>query len=138
MSDPAAATRELPIPPAPWWLTGEGYIFPLKSTREHVLRHGFLPPSEQDCFVGGWGAWMLVRYRDSPVGPYDELLYIPGYSRRGWRLTWQITKIYVSTEASARAGIRTWGLPKEVAPFAFTTEGDALRAVVGEPSDPFF
>ena len=138
MSDLAVTVPELPIPRPPWWLKGEGYIFPLKSTREQALRCGFLPPSERESFVGGWGAWMVVRYRESPVGPYDELLYIPGCSRRGWRLTWQITKIYVSTQASARAGIRNWGIPKEVAPFHFTDESGALRVRVGDDAEPFF
>ena len=138
MCDPATTVSERPVPLPPWWLEGEGYIFPLKSSRDHALRCGFLPPSEQADFLGGWGVWMLVRYRESPVGPYDELLYIPGCSRRGWRLSWQISKIYVSTQASARAGIRNWGLPKEVAPFEFTEDKGALKVRVGEASDPLF
>ena len=126
------------VPPPPWWLTGEGYIFPVRCSRDVALQQAFIPPSEHGAYVGGWGAWMVVRYRESPVGPYDELLYIPGCSRRGLRFSWQISKIYVSTRASVHAGRRNWGIPKELASFDFTRDERGLRVEVRDGQGAFF
>ncbi len=70
-------------------------------------------------FVGGFGALMVVRYRSSPVGPYDELLFTPGryaVNVQG-RLErhWSVTRIFVSSSESVLGGRRNWGLPKELA-----------------------
>merc|ERR1711862_127612 len=70
--------------PAPWTLKCEAYGLPFK------LKPGQLPPGlyhpldtppegpGNDDFQGGVGMIQIVRYHDTPVGPYDELLIIPG------------------------------------------------------------
>lgn len=55
----------------------------------------------------------LIRYRDSPVGPYDEMVLIPGYfevtregkgGRRIVERRARVTRIYVSREGTCYNG----------------------------------
>ena len=85
----------------PWHLQGSGSILLFR------FEPGFL---EREL-----GLVMLVDYEDSPVGPYWELLFLSGFR--------VITRIYVSTEASAVNGRENWGIPKEIADFAVERRG---------------
>ncbi|WP_231724547.1 hypothetical protein [Deinococcus actinosclerus] len=78
---------------APWNLTGRGVV----------------------AVYGGReaGALMLVRYAQSGVGPYDELLWA---SLGGEP---QVTRIVVSTQQSVVWGRRNWAIPKSRADFAW-------------------
>ncbi|CAE6527829.1 unnamed protein product [Rhizoctonia solani] len=85
----------------------------------------------QATYQGGLGTIQLIRYHSSPVGPYDELLYVPGqmnFKVGGSSLSGlSITRIYVSSFASVVNGRRNWNIPKRLARFEFTLE---------TPSDP--
>ena len=65
----------------------------------------------------------ILRYSDSPVGPYDELAIIPG----AWEVEgkgkdgkvrkmrdMRITGIWVSRVETLVNGRRNWGIPKYV------------------------
>jgi len=94
-----------PVPP-PWRLRGDG--------------HGLLA-----WMPGGRpGLMLFVRYLDSDVGPYDELLWLDvwGLSVGGSRRH-TLSRIYVSTEASVFNGRVNWGIPKELAAFSVTSLG---------------
>jgi hypothetical protein len=57
-------------------------------------------------FKGGLSTIQIVRYRDSPVGAYDELLVIPGrFEAPGNKERLRITRIYVSQEGSCWNGM---------------------------------
>ena len=64
--------------PPPWSLNGEGFIIPFLANKELVLNNGFIEEKDKPNFLGGIGAVMLVNYESSDVGPYFELLFIPG------------------------------------------------------------
>lgn len=88
---PASALPPEPIPavPPPWKLRGDVYFFsfwtsasqarnlpsmaysPLESRSEYASSSFSRP-------VGGVSMVQILRYRESPVGPYDELLVVPG------------------------------------------------------------
>jgi hypothetical protein len=111
----AAASAPDDAAPAPWSLTGRGYILLLR------------PPPDEDgsgapdalaaAKRSGPALMMFVDYATSGVGPYRELLYMPGRFATGNGRHWSITRIVVSTEASVRAGRANWGIPKELADF---------------------
>jgi hypothetical protein len=96
---------------APWKLEGEGIILVYKFSKKWLENYGDLPGHLNGNFKGGLGYLMLVNYKSSPVGPYKELLFIPGkfslYNKQS------ITKIYVSTEVSTQNGRSNWGIPKQ-------------------------
>lgn len=113
--------------PAPWELHGEGIILVYKFSKEWVENHGHLPNYLKGKFRGGLGYVMLVNYEKSPVGPYHELLIIPGKFRKSRKQA--ITKIYVDSPASTQNGRANWGIPKQTLPFEWEKNGskDLIR-----------
>src|SRR5690242_624530 len=68
----------------------------------------------------------LVRYADTPVGPYEELAACPMLFLDGLRVAGHVPFIAVDSAASAEAGRALWALPKRLA--AFTRPAAAGRA----------
>jgi hypothetical protein len=84
----------------------------------------------------------IIRYTDSPVGPYDELVLVPGkfeYEHGGKRSNAKVSRIYVSQEKACYNGRKSewkdfmfhfpcsfteghsdWSIPKHLASFSFT------------------
>ena len=114
MSEPAGNASDAAAP-APWSLTGRGYIVLLRSPRDAAATG--TPDALATAKRSGPALMMFVDYATSGVGPYRELLYIPGRFREGDGHHWSITRIVVSSEASVRAGRANWGIPKELADF---------------------
>lgn len=92
--------------PAPWALRGDGYVL--------MLRTSALP-DDPAVRRGPFAVALFAEYASSPVGPYRELLFIPGAVNVTGRTLPTISKIYVSTQASAENGRANWGIPKELA-----------------------
>jgi len=101
--------------PPPWQLCGRGYILLCRFPTHRLAATGTLPPALAQRFDGGLGAVMFVDYAQSPVGPYRELLVIPGYFRGPLARARAVTRIWVTSESSMVAGRENWGLPKELA-----------------------
>jgi hypothetical protein len=122
----------------PWTLTGNGLVLIAHFPKAFVRRHGFLDEYQQAGYRGWVGTVMLVDYESSDVGPYRELLFIPGLFRLKGRTTFSISKIYVSTQVSVDNGIENWGIPKEQADFSITTQPDGSKTyVVSGAGQPF-
>jgi Acetoacetate decarboxylase (ADC) len=124
--------------PPPWKLDGEGIVFPFFANRDYNLKHGFIAPEDRDSYLGGLGAVMLVNYTSSDVGPYYELLYIPGDFTRNGKKYKRITRIFVSSMLSVREGIKNWAIPKELADFTWRREGELTRIEVSQKGVGFF
>ncbi|MFC4427409.1 hypothetical protein [Deinococcus navajonensis] len=102
--------------PPPWRLIGRGLL----ALYAPAYRH---PP----------GALMLVRYAASPVGPYDELLWLEWASGllRGRPV---VRNIVVSSEDSVFWGRHNWALPKRLASFEWPTPTQVrVRTPGGSP-----
>ncbi|CAM2008203.1 acetoacetate decarboxylase family protein [Acanthopleuribacter pedis] len=108
----------------PWILRGDGYLIVTKSSTATNLDDAAIPAELLDSYVNDINLMLLVDYRESPVGPYGELLYMPGNFRfmDGWR-HFSITKIFVDSQQSLEDGRRNWGIPKELAHFSFQEDG---------------
>jgi len=106
--------------PPPWNLEGNGYIFLFHFPKAFVEEQGFLDAYQYDTFKSGLvGTVMLVDYSTSAVGPYKELLFVPGRFnfKKAPNFTWSVSKIYVSSYDSVWNGRENWGIPKELADF---------------------
>ena len=114
--------------PAPWTLQGEriGFLFHFK--KDWVAQAANLPAYLQGKFKGGFGYVMLVDYQESPVGPYRELLFIPG--KFGEEKLQSITTIFVDSEASTANGRANWAIPKQTADFHWQKEKGLDRVEV--------
>jgi hypothetical protein len=73
---------------------------------------------------------MLLDYEQSPVGPYRELLFAAGRNLRFRHQLFSISRIYVSTEASAAAGRENWGIPKQQADFEVVPGKDGAERII--------
>lgn len=113
----------IPAVPPPWTLKGDVYLFSFWSSRAQA-RAGlpdmaYSPLEKKSSYgadgkpVGGLGMIQVIRYHDSPVGPYDEMILVPGsfdYERedeQGRRRTGRsprISRIYVSQKHTCYNG----------------------------------
>ncbi|GAA4457351.1 hypothetical protein GCM10023189_27890 [Nibrella saemangeumensis] len=121
----------MPIIPPPWSLTGNGLVLIYHFPEAFVRNHGFLAGYQRLTYKGWLGAVILADYDTSGVGPYRELLFMPGLFGFGRRRSFSISKIYVSTQDSVESGIANWGIPKELADFEIvhTPDGSTLYRV---------
>lgn len=112
-------TRPTLVAPAPWQLQGRGYITMLRFDAGDPQQNRFLPASLAGRRAPSRLAWMMfVDYATSDVGPYHELLYIPGsFPFEDGQRHLSISRIFVSSQASVDNGRRNWGIPKDVAQF---------------------
>jgi hypothetical protein len=118
------------ITPAPWDLNGLG------------IMHFFWGPKRIDPFSGqevsGIGGFIIARYDNSPVGPYNELLYIPGRHKVEGKSSFFISKIYVDSIDSVVSGQANWGIPKELADISIEKQGKNIEVKASFEGAPFF
>jgi hypothetical protein len=129
MSATDAGNGAFPRVPAPWRLHGQGYILALWLPRRVLDGASFLPP-ELGASRRGNIAWaMFADYAAADVGPYRELLFIPGSVRFSDARRRSISRIFVSSEASAANARRNWGIPKECCDFRVRYGADRVDEV---------
>lgn len=110
--------------PPPWDLKGTIYSFMTYATSKDALHLAsdksflYAPLEEHSSFadgkfLGGLGMVQVIRYTDTPVGPYDELLIVPGsFSYRVGtsgggvkeKENQRVTRIYVSQKETCWNG----------------------------------
>ena len=129
MSTSAPPETALPIAPPPWTCKATVYVLsfyhsasttlPLDIVYDPHELHSASFSSEKETgkYVGGLGFVQIIRYSESPVGTYDELVIIPGFfSRVGSdgkkRKESKITGIWVSQQATLMNGRKNWNIPK--------------------------
>ena len=64
--------------PAPWSLTGQGFILFFRFSRAALDAEAPVRDPMRGRWLGGVGALMIVDYATSDVGPYREILLVPG------------------------------------------------------------
>jgi hypothetical protein len=105
-------------PPAPWRSTGQLWLGLYDSATQPAL-----PKALQSVARPNWLILILVRYLEGTLR-YDELV-VGALVRRGPRVGLHVHSIWVNDEASLWGGRRIWGLPKQLATFAWN--GDSVR-----------
>jgi hypothetical protein len=65
------------------------------------------------------GGFLLARYEGGSTLHYGELLVMPALTRVAGRLGWWISHAYVDSPQSLAGGRRMWGVPKDLATFAW-------------------
>ncbi|KLO17692.1 hypothetical protein SCHPADRAFT_913514 [Schizopora paradoxa] len=128
------------LAPGPWQCKGQIHWLLLSAHKS--LRPGTYAPLEAEAppistnEVGeptgkGVGASvMIVRYSETPVGPYDELAYSPGaFTTPGGdgKPHLRISRVYVSESnpTTIYNGRRNWNVPKHPARFEFKALSDS-------------
>ena len=112
-------TSALAIAPPPWTLKATVFMFSFHVPSKQLLPSFACSPLEHQSmlsrsskFCGGLGSVQVIRYTDSPVGPYDEMLLVPGSfesdSTEGGKVTTKrnlrVSRIYVSQRLTCYNG----------------------------------
>jgi len=112
LSDALVATLPQNLAPAPWECHCSALIW---VTRGGAAASAVLPPalagSAALVTVGGF-----VRYTDTPVGPYDEVLGMVG-TWTGLFPSVNVALMAVDSQASLVGGRSNWAMPKTLARF---------------------
>ncbi len=124
--------------PPPWKLYGDGIILLYKFSQNEIEQNPFINENYKNEYLGGFGAVMIVNYLQSNVGPYGELLFIPGRFRFGNIKRYHISKIYVSSIESVVNGIKNWAIPKELADFHFNSVSNRHHSIKVVKNDSVF
>jgi hypothetical protein len=97
---------------------GNGYVLFYRFDEEFTRLDTFLPENLKNNYCHGLGVVVYLNYTKSEIGPYKELLFIPGkFCYRGKKNHF-ISKAYVSTEEAVNFGCDKWFIPKEKATFS--------------------
>jgi hypothetical protein len=116
--------------PPPLNLIGSGYVLIYRFPHEFAAQY-----THFGHYQGGPSAVMLVDYEASDIGPYHELLFIPGIVELPGLTGFSISRIYVDTMASLVNGQANWGIPKELAAFEvrpIDAHTEQIRVTSGE------
>lgn len=140
----------------PWKLKGTIYILAFWSTKAQLEAAGdilysplegsspFVSASQEGGrHIGGLSMIQVIRYTESPVGPYDELIVTPGAheyvveenGRRVTKRNVRITRIYVSQKYTCWNGRKNWNIPKHLARFDFKDDPDGTTQIKVFPHD---
>jgi Acetoacetate decarboxylase (ADC) len=102
--------------PAPWSCVCDAVLW---FGRGGAAATAALPPPLRRAARGLVVVGGMVRYRETPVGPYDEVLGLVG-SHTGTRPWGSVAFMAVDSPVSLVSGRSNWGMPKTLARF----EGD--------------
>jgi hypothetical protein len=118
--------------PPPWNLAGTGFLFAFYPKKEKFIELSGMSFTDKKAYRGGLGAIIFANYSSSNVGPYSELLFIPGDFECNGQLYKRVTKIYVSSQSSVDNGRANWGIPKELAQFEWRKHGSHTSIKVND------
>lgn len=130
LPDSLAARLPDSTPGAPWRVRADIVLWWHRASRD---ARELLPPELRDRPVRPATQWMLVRYADTPVGPYSELIASPVMLRSPTAM--HVPFIAVDSLTSVHAGRAHWALPKVLARFAWSSDS-RCEVTSGEPVDP--
>jgi hypothetical protein len=131
--------QTITLAPAPWQLSGNGYILLYYFRNRFLEQKGFIADFQKEKLHLRLGAVLMVDYETADVGPYRELMFIPGLFNFGGRRSFSISKIYVSSAESQLNGQQNWGIPKELADFSIQElSGGRTRWIVKKGANTFF
>ncbi len=124
------------IVPAPWDLRGDSIIQILLIPYEKV-RH-LLPQGYHVWSVGRMtmGALMWVHYTHSPVGPYEEFIFLPARVTFEKKTGYYMSHIWVNSVASLESGRSNWWIPKRLGTMTYTRKGSKVHATLSETELP--
>ena len=131
--------RTQEVIPAPWSLHGDAFLLPTLTGLKAIQQYDTNPLPDAKHW-GLAGAIILVRYHDTSVGPYNELIFTPGLHRLGRHVGFHISQIYVDSQRSLEGGRANWAVPKKLAVFDWQEQDSHIQLQVKLPnaSQPFF
>lgn len=127
----SSTSASLAIAPPPWKCKATAYVLtwynsasngiPLDIVYDPVEANdpSFSSEKHVGTYKGGLCMAQILRYSETPVGPYDELAILPGFwtgVKGSKQKDSRITGIWVSQETALMNGRRNWNIPKFASP----------------------
>lgn len=114
LSPDVLASLPVNLAPAPWTVQADAVVWwgRPSAAAQRALPDALARNSRAVVVVGG-----MVRYRESPVGPYDEVFGVIG-CRRGRRFFSTVAFMAVDSPSSLVGGRTNWSMPKTLAQFS--------------------
>jgi hypothetical protein len=119
-----ASTEPYVLAPAPWELKASvAYVVPMIGLAPDAPVKAFAPLERNSSYatsgqlLASTGLMLIIRYNDSPVGPYDEFIVMPGLYNNpedGLVPRLRISRIYVSHKYTAWNGRNSKLCPKQM------------------------
>ncbi|MBQ4035474.1 MAG: hypothetical protein II623_08435 [Paludibacteraceae bacterium] len=103
---------------------GKAYISVYNFSNDFVASEAFQTDFLKGKYDGGFGAVIYIDFKESPVGPYQEVLFIPGKYEVGGESRYVATKCYVSTPEAINNNSDGYFGHKELGTFHWTTVGE--------------
>lgn len=140
-------TNPIELVSAPWTLHGTGWAIPLPAVLSlpektySPLERQQSSTATEGLYTGVVGAIQIIRYTETPVGPYDEFVLIPGaFTYSGPILglpqtDLRVSRMYVSQKYTCYNGRANWNIPKHLAEFDWTDNDDGSTTVKLYPYD---
>ncbi|MCJ1385718.1 hypothetical protein MMC17_008841 [Xylographa soralifera] len=140
----------IPVAAPPWTLKATVYMFAFRvSSKQPLPAFAYSPLESQSAsfnsgkFGGGLGSVQVIRYTESPVGPYDEMLLVPGNfeyevnegGKVARKRNLRVSRIYVSQKLTCYNGRINWNIPKHLARFSFTSLSPGTVKIEVFPND---
>lgn len=125
----------VPLTPPPWDMAGQAYIVSVRLPEDVIERESFIPAGLSRASRGTTAHMMFVDYTQSTIGPYHELLYLPGKFTFGNQRFLSITRIFVSTWVSVINGEKHWGIPKDRCDFEVSYGADGVDRIALTAAD---
>lgn len=120
----------------PWLLRGDAFLVLTASPAEVNLVDAGIPAALEGIYRSLFNVMVVADYRESPVGPFRELLYIPGRFRFGVDdEPMSITRSYATTEVAQLNRHAHWSVPSGLATISRTP--NAGRDVFSAGEQPF-
>ncbi|CAE7034139.1 hypothetical protein P3342_007238 [Pyrenophora teres f. teres] len=144
------STAPIELAPAPWTLKGTVYTVTFVPLSTRLPTKAYAPLERQYAsavegkYIGILGQIQIIRYTDSPVGPYDELLIVPGFFKYNYtdasgkkeeKKNVRVSRIYVSQKYTCWNGRTNWNIPKHLARFDWVEKGNGETTVKVYPHD---
>jgi hypothetical protein len=123
LSDAIVALLPAGSPPAPWETTAQAVLWAHPAT---PAARGMLPAPLRGRRTLPLTVGAFVRYLDSPVGPYSEVLASPALLAQLPLPASVVPFIAVDSTDSLHAGRANWALPKTLARFDWSLGEDAF------------
>ncbi|KAF6798264.1 hypothetical protein CMUS01_15722 [Colletotrichum musicola] len=143
------STAPIESAPAPWTLKGTVYSLVILPLSKKLPTKAFHPLEREHAsavegeFLGRLGMIQVIRYTESPVGPYDESLIVPGFFKYNHtdagvvteKENVRVSRIYVSQKYTCWNGRKNWNIPKHLARFDWTEKDNGETSVEIYPHD---
>ncbi|MEO0562020.1 MAG: acetoacetate decarboxylase family protein [Chloroflexota bacterium] len=116
-------------PSAPWKLNGSGYIFLYQLTQDHIDTTNSVEPWLAPHRTGDLSALMVFDWRQTPVGPYREMVFAPGRYKWAGRRYYHFARQYVTSPDAAAYGPKLWGTPDTLAEIDIVREDERTKTI---------